>query len=120
MNLDEVVIEISQRDSSRVILQLARESVTQAGVASAISAQCPILPFNVAGAHVFWIGVPAHNLHITADAASGRIAPRLIACWRAVDFLQLAVIDLRPKRSFNCFQIRPVPVTGDLYPLAQA
>jgi hypothetical protein len=91
MNLDEVVIEISQRDSSRVILQLARESVTQAGVASAISAQCPILPFNVAGAHVFWIGVPAHNLHITADAASGRITPRFFIRWCAVDFLQLAV-----------------------------
>ena len=75
MNLDEVVIEISQRDSSRVILQLARESVAQARITAAVGSQRPILAFDVAGADVFRVRIPAHNFHVATDAAGRRIAP---------------------------------------------
>src|ERR1019366_4834561 len=120
MNLDEVVSEISQRDRSRMILQFAREPIAQTCIASAVGSQCPVLPFDIAGADVFRVWGPAYDFHVATDAAGRRVTPRIFIRGCAVDFLQLAVINLRTKRSFNCFQIRPVPVTGDLYPLAQA
>src|ERR1019366_3196613 len=116
MNLDEIVREIGERNSSGMILQLARESIAQARVTPAVSSQCPVLALDITGAHVFRVRIAAHNFHITADAAGRRITSCPFIRWCTVDFLQLTVIDLRPKR----FQVRAVSVAGDLYALAEA
>ena len=91
MNLDEVVSEICEGNRSRVILQLARESITQARVAPTIRSQCPVLPFDIAGADVFRVWVPAYDFHVATDAAGRRVTPRIFIRGCAVDFLQLAV-----------------------------
>ena len=49
---------------------------------------------------MFWIRVPAHNLHIASDAPGWGITGLVIG-WSAVDFLQLRIVNVRAKSILN-------------------
>lgn len=53
------------------------------------------------------VRIPAHDLHVTTDALSGRIA-RVILCGRSVYLLQLSIINIGPESAFDRFEIRLV------------
>src|SRR5947208_15487309 len=117
MNLDEVIGEVIESSSSRVIAEFAGESIGYASVTTHLCTDGPVLTFNVRSADVLRIRAAADMAHVNADALCRRIA-RFIFEHRTIDFLQYRVVNFHSEGVLNSFKIRPMAVGCDLYPIA--
>jgi hypothetical protein len=97
-----------------MILQLFRERIGQASESADAHSHRKVLPLYETGAHMLWVGVATHDLHVATDAGCRGVALLVIAAC-AVDFLQLSIITVRSKCALNSLQISLVAIRRDLY-----
>ena len=71
MNAAEVVEHVVQRNRMAVIVHFLAEAVCESGKSAHVHPHRQVLAFHVAGAHMLWVRVPTHDLHIAADARAG-------------------------------------------------
>jgi hypothetical protein len=102
-----------------VIVDLLAKSIRQASEAAHSHPRRQVLAFDIRRADVLRVRITADGFHFASDANSGRIA-RFVFKRRTINFMQLCVVNVRPKRAFNRFQIRFVTVCRDLYTVLDA
>src|ERR1035437_5183161 len=73
-----------------------------------------MLAFHLRCADIFWIGMPAHNLHVRPDACCWTITALLGIGRSAVYLLELRIVHVHSKRTFNGFQVGFVAVCSEL------
>src|ERR1035438_1462242 len=114
MNPSEVAVHEVQSHSIAMIIKLLRESVCEPRKAPHVHSHGQVLPFNVVGADVCWIGIAAHLFHLATDANRWRVSSFVFE-GSTVNFVKLGVIHIRSKSIFNRFQICFVAIRRDLH-----
>jgi hypothetical protein len=113
MDAPEVVPHVEQRNGVRVILDLLREAVRQAGESPDLHPHREILPLYEAGRDVVRIGAPDHLNALSCRALRGAV-PLLPLGMVAVDLDELRVVDSARERVNHGPQIHLVAVGGQL------
>lgn len=113
MNSDVIAIHEMNGDCVGVIVDLLGEPICQSREAAHIHSHREVLPLDIAGAYMFWVGVSTHGLHVASDADRRRIASFVLK-GSPINLVQLCIVNIHTEGILHRFQVRFVPVSSDL------
>jgi len=119
MDADEVVVHVMDRERRDMALDLFAKAVRQSGEPSQAHPHREVLPLNIAGRNMLWVGIARNSLALASDALRWTVA-RVAWAFRAVDFHQHRVINIVLERASDGIQISLVTIGRKLDAVRQA
>ena len=120
MNPHEVVIHEVERQGVLQVLHLLRERIGQAREPPHAHPHIQILSLHIRCAHMLGVRIALNPCSIRSVASAWAVSGFPFRPWvRSINLDQLGIIDVGPERILNGFQMRLVPVRGQLNAIRQ-
>lgn len=118
MNIDKVVGEVSQGNGCDVVLDLFREGVRQSGETARRHSHAEIVPLDIAGVDVFWVGVAGNGVALATNAL-GRAVALFPIVRDTVNLHQHRVVHIARKRLVHRLDVHLESIAGKLNAIRQ-